>query len=142
MFGPRPEPMKRTYLSLLHPLLMLSAPSQATDDLVADCEGCGDLWILRVETLAAALRVLRTSRVSVAVAGPEVCESDVTTLLAALAQWQPKVPALVLRRPASPRLDAWKSHNVAVLDFPPTPGLLPRAVEAALGLRRMRARAN
>ena len=142
MFGPRPESMKRTYLSLLHPLLLLSAPSQATDALVADCEGCGDLWILRVETLAAALRVLRTSRVSVVVAGPEVCEIDVTTLLAALAEWHPKVPALVLRRPPSPRLDTWKSHNVAVLDFPPTPGLLPRAVEAALGLRRMRTRAN
>jgi hypothetical protein len=134
--------MKRTYLSLLHPLLMLSAPSQATEALVADCERCGDLWILRVEKLAAALRVLRTSRVSVAVVGPEVCEGDVSTLLAAIAEWQPKVPTLVLRRPLGRRLDAWKSQTVAVLDFPTTPGLLPKAVETALGLRRIRARAN
>lgn len=142
MFAPGLEPMKHTYLSLLHPLLMLSASSQATEALVADCEACGDLWILRVDTLAAALRVLRSSRVSVVVAGPEVCEGDVSTLLTALAQWQPKVPALVLRWPSARRLQAWKSHTVAVLDFPPTPGLLPRAVETALGLRRMRTRAS
>jgi hypothetical protein len=137
-----PEPMKSACPSLLHPVLIVVAAADATSALVAECEACPDLWVLRVTSLSAALRVLHASHVSAVVAGPDLDALEVSTLLATLAQLQPRVPALVVRARPDDRLDAWKSHRVAVLAYPVPVGLLPRALSAALGLRQIRSRAN
>lgn len=137
-----PEPMKSIHASLPHPVLVVSATSKVTQALIAECEASAELWVLRVDNVSAAIQILRTSHVSVVVTGPELRVPQVSRLLAALADCQPKVPALVVRAHASTRPEAWRSHTVAVLDFPLSPGLLPRAVTAALGLRGMRIPTN
>jgi hypothetical protein len=137
-----PPLAKNAYPSSSHPVLLLSAASRATTTLLDECEKSTELWILRVDTLSAALRVLRTSRVSVVMTGPGVCAIEVSAVLAALAQWQPKVPALVIRTPSNDHLETWKFHNVTTLDFPFSPGLLSRAVNVAVGLRGLRGSTN
>lgn len=116
-------------------VLVLAAPGDESDALLADLSAREDLCLLRVATAAAANHTIQEMPVALVIACAATPAQAIDAVLAHVEARRPGTPVIAIRDRKSPERAAWAAHGVAVLRMPLVPGVLSRSVDVVLGMQ-------